>query len=198
MTGLKLYEVPIMKIILFLLIVLNSCHFNIDVTKRYQLYFDDSTYGKYQQGVNAYLDGDYLIADSLFSIVIENSNDKLTIDMPMEFNPYYYRGHNNIDLAKYQQAISDFEHVAEETTTNTSILVARTEAFRMLGKYDTAISLCNRLLQLGYDSSIVLSQRGICFYQKKDFKNACSDLTTAKMLLKDSTSYLDQFLKECK
>ena len=120
------------------------------------------------------------------------------MDMPIDFNPYYYRGHNSIELDKYEQAIKDFEHVASDTTTNTDILLARTEAFKMLGKYDTAIVLCNRLLDLKYDSSIVLSQRGICYYQKNDLKNACMDLTRSKRLSKDASTFLDKFLKDCK
>jgi tetratricopeptide (TPR) repeat protein len=154
------------SIILFFLF-LSSCHFKVDVTERYMLYFDEATYKTYQQGLKSYQDGNYSLADSLLSIVILNSNDKLSMEMPLEFNPYYYRGSNSIELDKYGQAISDFEHVASDTTTNTGILLVRTEAFKMLGKYDTAIILCNRLLDLKYDSSIVLSQRGICFYQKK-------------------------------
>ena len=180
------------------LLLFSSCHFNVDVTKRYQLYFDDVTYNTYQQGLKAYEDGNHQLADSLLSVVIENSKDKLTIDMPMEFNPYFYRGHNNIELDKYEDAIKDLELVAADTTTNTSVLLARTEAFKMLGKYDTAITLCNRLLELKYDSSVVLSQRGICFYQKKDLNNACADLTRSKQLRKDDSSFLDKFLKDCK
>ena len=53
--------------------------------------------------------------------------------MPFEYNPYYYRGHNDIEIEKYEQAINDFAQVAGDTTANTSILSALTEACKMSG-----------------------------------------------------------------
>ena len=181
-----------------LIFCLISCHINVDVTKRYQLYFDDEIYGTYQKGLKAYEAGNYLLVDSLLSDVVARSNEKISKDMPIEFNPYYYLGYNSIELGKYEEAIKYFDFVTNDTTTNTDILLAQTETFRMLGNYDTAIDLCNRLLELKFDSSIVLSQRGICYYQKKDLKNACADLLLAKELKKGSFDGFDDFLKDCK
>ena len=186
-----------LKIAIFIL-TLTSCHFNVKVTKTYELYFDESTYQTFNKAISAYQNQRSQLADSLFSVVIDKSKEKLSSTMPIEFNPYYYRGHNNIDLDKYDQAINDFEQVVSDTTTNTDILLARTEAFKMLKKYDTAIVLCDRLINLGFDSSIVLGQRGICYYQQGQKEKACSDLTLAKKLATSDVSYLDKFLTGCK
>ena len=179
-----------------ILIILSSCNVNVEVENAYYKYFDESTLATFQQGMTAYQNAVYQLADSLFTIVISISKDKLDMNMPMETNPYYYRGHSRVEIEKYEQAISDFENCASDTTTNTDILLARTEAFKMLSQYDTAIVLCNRLLDLRYDSLIVLSQRGLCYYQKKDMQNACADLTKVKELSNDT--FLDKFLKDCK
>jgi tetratricopeptide (TPR) repeat protein len=167
------------------------------VTKNYELYFDEPTYQTFLKGFEAYNKKEHKLADSLFTIVISNSTDRLTVTMPVEFNPYYYRGHNSFDIGKYKQAISDFEHVASDTTTNTDILLARTEAFKMLQQYDTAIILCNRLLDLRFDSSVILSQRGICYYQKGEMDKACADLVISKKLATNDVSFLDKFMKDC-
>jgi tetratricopeptide (TPR) repeat protein len=86
--------------------------------------------------------------------------------MPQESNPYYFRAANSIELDKYEQAISDLEQVAGDTTTNTHALIIRNEAFKMLKMYDTTIQLCNRLLSLKYDSTFALSQRGLPIIKK--------------------------------
>jgi len=183
---------------IFLLGFITACHFDSKVTKKYERYFDEPTYQLFQTGVDAYQKQNYQLADSLLTIVIDKSQNKLSVSMPINFNPYYYRGHNSIEFGKYEQAISDLGHVASDTTTNTDILLARTEAFKMLHQYDTTIALCNRLLALKYDSSIVLSQRGVCYYQKGQFDKACSDLTISKRLTKGDTNFLDKFMKDCK
>jgi tetratricopeptide (TPR) repeat protein len=182
----------------FLFVLLAACYFDVKVTKKYELYFDDSTYKIFLNGLGDYQKENYLLADSLFTIVISHSSNKLSMTMPTEFNPYYYRGHNSLYLDKYEQAISDFEHVASDTTTNTDILLARTEAFRMLHQYDTCIVLCNRLLDLKHDSSIILSQRGLCYFQKGQKGKACEDLTNSKRLATGDVSFLDKFLEDCK
>ena len=182
---------------IFLIVFFTSCHFDLKVKKKYELYFDEQTYQLLQTGIAAYQKQNYKLADSLLTIVIDKSKDNLSISMPTDFNPYYYRGHNSIEFDKYEQAISDFGHVASDTTTNTDILLARTEAFKMLHQYDTTIVLCNRLLDLKYDSSIILSQRGICYFQKGQFDKACSDLKTSKRLAKVDVSFLHKFMKDC-
>lgn len=181
----------------FLLILsLTACRVKVEVTKPYHTYFDDLTYQTLVKGTDAYLSGRYLLADTLLSNVISESKDKLSLGMPKKFNPYFYRGHNYIELDKYAEAIKDFEHVASDTTTDTDILIARTEAFKMLAQYDTAIALCNRLLLLRFDSATILSNRGVCYYQKGEIDKACSDLMKSKQLGAD-TSFLNKFLSNC-
>lgn len=153
-----------------LALFLTSCHLNVEVTKKYHQYFDDSTMNLFTKGINAYQREKYKEADSLLTKVIDKSKDKLSMTMPEELNPYFYRASNSIELDKYEQALSDLDHVASDTTTNTHVLIPRTEAFRMLKRYDTAISLCNRLLELQSDSLTILSQRGICITKKEKFK----------------------------
>jgi len=176
---------------------LSACQLEVKETKPYELYFDEPTYQIFLKGFDAYNKKDYQLADSFFTVVINNSRNKLSMTMPIEFNPYYYRGHNGFGLDNYKQAISDFEHVASDTTTNTDILLARTEAFKMLQQYDTAIALCNRLLDLKFDSSVVLGQRGICNYHKGQMDKACTDLVLSKKLATGDVSFLDKFLKKC-
>jgi tetratricopeptide (TPR) repeat protein len=183
---------------IFVIVFITACHFDLKVKKKYELYFNETQYQQLQAGIDAYQKQDYKIADSLLTIVIDKSKDKFSISMPTELNPYYYRGHNSIEFKKYEQALSDFDHVTSDTTTNTDILLARTEAFKMLSQYDTTIALCNRLLNLNIDSSIILSQRGICYYQKGEFEKACSDLKTSKRLAKIDVSFLDKFMNDCK
>ena len=185
-------------ILIFIVLFSAACHFNAKVSKKYELYFDDQTYELFQKGINSYQNQDYKLADSLLTRVIANSKSKLTISMPTEFNPFYYRGHNNIELEKYQQSLNDFDQVASDTTTNTDILMTRTEAFKMLQQYDTAILLCDRLLKLDVDSAAILSQRGICYYQKGQTDKACADFILTKKLAVRDVSFLDKFMKDCK
>jgi len=180
-----------------MIIFFASCHFDVEVTKKYEQYFDEASYNAVRKGIDAYEKADYKLADSLLSYTIEKSNDKLSSTMPFEYNPYYYRGQNDIEIEKYEQAIDDFAHVTTDTTTNTSILVALTEAYKMLDKYDAAINACNKLLRLKYDSTLILMQRGLCYYSKKQMDSACADLNASKSLGGD-TSYLNNFLKDCK
>src|SRR5690242_3698697 len=117
------------RAIIFVLCIIMSC-VNIEVTKKYQLYFDDSTYHIFQKALNAYNDKKFPLSDSLLSIVIENSKDKLSLSMPIYFNPYYYRGHTDVELKKYDQALIDFDKVTTDTTTVTDIIVGRHLAFK--------------------------------------------------------------------
>jgi tetratricopeptide (TPR) repeat protein len=116
--------------------------------------------------------------------------------MPQTINPYFYRGSNDIELDKFHEAIADLEHVASDTTNNTHVLMVRSEAFKWLKQYDTAISICNRLLDLNVDSLAILSQRGICFYLNGQKDKACLDFKYCKKLGAD-TSFLNKFLKDC-
>lgn len=177
-----------------------SCHFDVQVTKNYQLYFDDTTYQIMQKGVDASEKEEYVLADSLLTIVINNSNSKLSNNMPQEFNPYFYRGNNYLNIGKYNEAISDMKHVASDTTTNTSVLLVRMASFQMLEKYDTSIALTNIFLKevkSRKDSIVGLSERGISFFEKGDFNNACSDLNQAVKMGMDTTD-MEQYLTKCK
>lgn len=185
-------------VLTILILFLTACHFDVRVTKKYELYFDDKTYELFQRGITSYQNEDYKLADSLLTIVIDNSKNKLSISMPTEFNPYYYRGHNRIELNKFHQSLQDFDQVASDTTTNTDILLARTEIFRMLRQYDTAITICDRLLKLDTDSSVILGQRGLCYYQKGQLDKACADFALTKRLSTKDVSFLDKFMKDCK
>jgi tetratricopeptide (TPR) repeat protein len=184
-------------LICFTALFFASCNSNVEVKKRYHEYFDDSTMKLFQTGIDAYQHEKYKEADSILTLVIYSSKDKLSIDMPEELNPYFYRASNSIELDKYDQAISDIDHVARDTTTNTGILILKSEAFKMLKKYDSSISICNRLLILKYDSAVILSQRGICYYQMGLMDKACADLTFSKKKGLD-TSFLNKFLSACK
>ena len=185
-------------LLIYFLITFTACHVDVKVKRNYELYFDGQTYQTFQKGLEAYQKNDYKNADSLLTLVINKSKDNLSIAMPIEFNPYYYRGHNSFELEKYEQSIKDFDHVVSDTTTNTDILIVKTEAFKMLQQYDTAISLCNRLLKLNIDSSIIFEQTGVCYFQKGIMENACADFMLSKKLAKGDTPQLDKFLKNCK
>jgi tetratricopeptide (TPR) repeat protein len=76
--------------------------------------------------------------------------------------------------------------------------MARTEIFRMLQQYDTAVIICNRLLKLDIDSAVILSQRGLCYYQEGQIEKACADFTLTKKLATKDVSFLDKFMKNCK
>jgi len=185
------------KILVFIiLLAFSSCHFNIDIAKKGKLYFDDSTNKLIQKGSDAYLNGNYKLADSLLTIVIKNSSDKISITMPEEANPYFYRGTNNIELGRYSQALTDMEHVASDTTTNSHVLLVRCEALQMLKKYDSCIVICNRLISLKCDSVILIS-RGVCYFFKGQMDKACSDLMYCERRGLD-TAYLKPFIKDCK
>jgi outer membrane protein assembly factor BamD (BamD/ComL family) len=106
-------------LICFTALFFASCNSNVEVKKRYHEYFDDSTMKLFQTGIDAYQHEKYKEADSILTLVIYSSKDKPSIDMPEELNPYFYRASNSIELDKYDQAISDIDHVARDTTTNT-------------------------------------------------------------------------------
>ncbi|MBA4196468.1 MAG: hypothetical protein C0459_02835 [Chitinophaga sp.] len=182
--------------VLFLIFFVGCCT-NVKVTKMYELYFDKETYDMFNAGVNAYQTQQFQKSDSILTLVINKSKDKFSASMPVEFNPYFYRASNNIELNKYQEALDDLKKVVSDTTTNTDILVVKTEAFKMLKQYDSAIIICNKLLTLKIDSSIVLSQRGICYYQKKELEKACADFTLCKKLSSKDYSFLNKFMKDC-
>ena len=148
-------------------------------------------------GIEAYQRGNYTVADSLLTLVIDSSKGKLTLSMPESTNPNFYRGSNYIELNKYKEALLDMDHVSSDTTVNTHVLIVRSEAFKMLKQYDTAISICNRLLKLHVDSLAILTQRGICFYFNGQIDKACLDFNYCRKLGAD-TSFLNQFLKYCK
>jgi tetratricopeptide (TPR) repeat protein len=83
--------------------------------------------------MDKHLEENYQYADSLFTLVIQNSESKLSKSMPIELNPYYYRGQNDIELGKYQKALEGFKKTAADSTVNVDILLSRTEAYRMSG-----------------------------------------------------------------
>src|SRR4051794_6388456 len=91
-----------MRTLLALIFIFStSCHFDVEVTKKYEQYFDETSYNAVKNGIDAYENDNYKLADSLLSYAIEKSKDKLSVSMPVEFNPYYYRGQNDIELEKY-------------------------------------------------------------------------------------------------
>lgn len=174
-----------------------GCNYKVEVTDHYEKYFTENTKMIFLEALDHYKNEDYIKADSLFTVVINNSKDKLNVSMPIDINPYYFRGHLGIELSKYERTISDLDKVVSDTTTNTDVLLVRSEAFKMLRQYDTAISICNKLLLLNVDSSIILSQRGVCYYHKKELARACNDLFYSKHHGGDTT-YLNNFLNDCK
>jgi|GEM_PF-3057734 len=178
----------------------SSCHYDFKTVKNYELYFDDSTTEVFKKGVAAVQKNEYQLADSLLTVVINNPNNKISRSMPRHFNPYFFRGMNSMDVGKYEQVIADLDHVVSDTTTDKAILMARSEAFKMLKQYDTCIAVCNKILALKYDSAIALSQRGVCYYMNKQMDKACADLNYCKKLRSDTvfTSFINQFLKDCK
>lgn len=186
------------KCILIFLVVLSSCQFNVEVKKGYQQYFDEDTYQTFKKGIEVYQTGQYQLADSLFTLVIEKSQEKITLSTPIYLNPFYYRGQNSIEIDKYRQAIDDFKRVVSDTTTNIDILLSQTEAYKMLHQYDSSIQICNHLLSLKVDSSIILEQRGLCFYQSGNIESACSDFYLSKKMAKGNTPLIDSLLKKCK
>jgi tetratricopeptide (TPR) repeat protein len=172
-----------------------SCQFNVELKKNKQ-YFDDSTSQIIKKGSDAYLKGDYKLSDSLLTLAISNSKNINSRAVPEWANPYFYRGNNDIQLGKYDQALYDMDHVTSDTTTNTHVLIVICEAFRMLKKYDSCISICNRLISLKFDS-MILSERGVCYYHLGQIDKACSDLTYCKQKGLD-TAYLNPYMKDCK
>ena len=184
----------------FKLAILTFC-FGCQITVQspeYSKYFDESTKEIYLKALDYYKNDNYNSADSLFGIVLLKTKMKLTPAMPIDMNPYYYRGHLAIELGKYERAITDFDHVASDTTTDTDILLARSEAFRMLKQYDTAISICSKLLTLNVDSAAILSQRGICYYSNKEVTLACKDFEEVIKLNPLDYNWLDEYLKNCR
>ena len=117
--------------------------------------------------------------------------------MPMDLNPYYFRGHLKIGFGQYEAALRDFDKVASDTTSDTDILLARSEAYRMLRKYDSSIAVCNKLLELGYEPSVVLTQRGINYLGKSMKSEACHDFSEAKKFAGANLSYIDSLLLKC-
>lgn len=186
------------RCILIFLVVLTSCQYNVEIEKAYQQYFDEATYQNFKKGIELYQTGQYQLADSLFTLVIKKSQEKITLSTPTYLNPFYYRAQNSIEIDKYRQAIDDFKRVVSDTTTNTDILLSQTEAYRMLHQYDSSIQICNHLLSLQVDSSIILEQRGLCFYQAGNIENACSDFSLSKKMAKENTPLIDSLLKKCK
>ncbi len=178
-----------------LLLASYSCHFNVEIERNKQ-YFDDSTNKIFRRGSDAYTNGKYKLSDSLLTIVINKSKNNISMAMPEWANPYFYRGTNDIELGKFSQALSDMDHVASDTTINTHVLIVRCEALRLLGKYDSSISICNRLISLTRDSSL-LSERGVCYYNLGQMDKACSDFTYCKQKGVD-TAYINPYLKSCK
>jgi tetratricopeptide (TPR) repeat protein len=161
-------------------------------------YFDKKTKKIFLEALNYYKRGDFKIADSLFTIVISNSHDKLTVDMPRLFNPYYFRGLLSYEHNMFYRALSDLEHVSINNTSDTTIFIIQATSFQMVAKYDTAIALYNKLLKLKVDSAIMLSERGSCYFKKGDLDKACQDLKLSKMLRIVSDTSLNHKLDSCK
>jgi tetratricopeptide (TPR) repeat protein len=178
-----------------------SCQVRVSIKKPFGEYFDDSTFQVFKNGMDACSKAKYVLADSLLTIVISRSKNKLPITMPREANPYYYRGNNDIQIGKYEQALSDMDHVATDTTTQVEVILVRCEALKELKKYDACIALCNKLILLKYDSVASLSERGVCYYYKGELDKACGDLNYCKRNSNSNPefiAYLNQFLKNCK
>lgn len=188
-----------MNILITLIIVffLAGCQIKVEKTGANSAYYDEKNKAIFLEALDLYEKEEYISADSLFTIVINNPGNKLSDTMPIDLNPYYYRGHIGLELDKYERVISDLGHVASDTTANADILLVRAEAFRMMKQYDTAIVLSSRLLASGFDSGTVLSLRGVCYYRKGVIDKACSDLKMSRGLGGD-TAYLNRYLKDCK
>jgi tetratricopeptide (TPR) repeat protein len=179
-----------------LFIYITACKFKVEVKEKYTEYYDLKTKGLFLKALDALKREETKHADSLFTIVIYNSKN-LSKTMPVHLNPYYFRGVTSFDLDKYERALDDFEHAADDTTTNTEILIMRSECLRMIKLYDSSISICNRLLKLKFDSSVVLSQRGLCYYNKGDTINACNDIKLSKLLAPGENAFSSEILKIC-
>lgn len=182
------------------LVILSSCQVKVSVKGPYAEYFDQSTFKILQNGMHAYSAKQYLLADSLLTVVISKCRNNLPITMPREANPYFYRGNNDIEIGKYEQALTDMDHVAADTTTEPEVILVRCEALKALKKYDACIELCNRLIILRYDSIASLSERGECYFYKGEFDKACADLLYCKKhsgANSEFIAFLDRLLKNC-
>ncbi len=178
------------------ILILCSCKTKVDVEHTYEKYYNDATWEIYKQAGNNYTNGNYLAADSLYGIVISSSSHNLTSSMPNEMNPYYYKAAIAFELMRHDSAIYYFNKL-NSINVDSSILMMRAESYRMLNKLDSCLLLCNKSLDLGYDSSITLLIRGSCYFELGKFDKACKDLQYAKLHGIESSELTKQLTK-CK
>lgn len=169
-------------IILSFILILNSCTYNVNVVRRYQLYFDEPTYQLFQKGLDEVRKNNKKEVLRIMTIVIAKSKEKLNNSMPLSINPYYYRANANSYLGNYIVCISDCDMVLTDTLRNEELRLWKANSLRQIGQTDKAMNECKRVLGFCKNKPGVYLEMAFIYAGYKKYDSACFNLKTAQRL----------------
>lgn len=132
----------------------------------------DSEPNRFNQGVEAYQQGNYQAA-------IEALNQAIQQEVEQSDRAYYLRGISHLKLGELDQAVEDYTKVIELDPENLRAYYDRGIANTQLGNYEQAVADYDRASELAPNEETIYLNRGIAKMRQGKLQDAITDYTQA-------------------
>ncbi|MDM8531421.1 tetratricopeptide repeat protein [Anaerolineales bacterium HSG25] len=125
----------------------------------------------FDQGKQAYADGDYETTIKAMSLVIQT--------VPYKISAYNYRGIAYDDLEQYEQAIADYDKAIELDPNYVFAYYNRGNVYDDLEQYEQAIADYDKAIELDPNYAFAYYNRGIVYKNLEQYEQAIADYDKA-------------------